>query len=62
MAKPPSQPRCPRHPTKLCPGTCASLLPHWSCLNELRVARQAERAQWRQKRAARFGHSWRVKA
>jgi hypothetical protein len=56
MAKPPSQPRCPRHPTKPCPGTCASLLPHWSCVNDLRAARRAERTQWRQERAARFAH------
>ena len=61
MAKPPSQPRCPRHPTRLCPGTCLALPPPWVCFNDLRATRRAERAQWRREGGTRFSHPRRIK-
>ena len=62
MARPASQPRCPWHPTMPCPGTCAVLLPRWSCINDLRAARRAERAHKRQERIARLLHLRSAKA
>jgi hypothetical protein len=36
------------------PSTCAALLPRWSCINDLRATRRAERAHKHQERMARF--------